>query len=538
MPPSLALTIWLVLLVALLLFDPAKDPHVSVALWVPIAWMFIVASRLPSQWFDGKLGLAAGSLEEGNPLDRTIFSILIVVAMAVLVSRSFRWGEFFSRNLALTAFLLFALMSVLWSDFPFVAFKRWFRDLGSYLVILVVLSDPRPLEAVRTVLRRLGYVLIPLSILLMKYFPAIGMQYWIWTGAPMYVGPTTSKNMLGVVCLVNGLYFFWDTVARWPDRKTRRTKQILAVNVAFLSMTLWVLYLADSATSRVCLAIGCLVILAAHSRFRERHPGFLKFLVPGCFCLYVILAFGFGLNGELASTVGRNSSLTDRTFLWRVLLNMKTNPLIGTGYESFWLGPRLELVWKQFGGGINEAHNGYLEVYLNLGLIGLLLIGGFLIASYRIICRRLRPFCDLASLSMALWAALVFYNMTEASFKIHLMWVTFLLGAMAIPEFGENLARSAALDRGRLAQFSFGHRSFSKVNASISTTKRAEHPKIVRERNSPGCETRQPGASNAEAMPPGDNRRSKQVAQNSLRIDEGKDLKEQSLNHSRNVRRW
>jgi exopolysaccharide production protein ExoQ len=538
MPPILALTIWLVLLVALLLFDPAKDPHVSVALWVPIAWMFIVASRLPSQWFGGQLRLAAGTLEEGNPLDRTIFSILILVAMAILVSRSFRWGKFFSQNLALTTFLLFALMSVLWSDFPFVAFKRWFRDLGSYLVILVVLSDARPLEAVRTVLRRLGYLLIPLSILLMKYFPAIGMQYWIWTGAPMYVGPTTSKNMLGVLCLVSGLYFFWDTVARWPDRKTSRTKQILAVNVAFLSMTLWVLHLSDSATSRVCLALGCLVILAAHSRFRERHPGFFKFLVPGCFCLYVILAFGFGLNGELASTVGRNPSLTDRTFLWRVLLNMKTNPLIGTGYESFWLGPRLELVWKQFGGGINEAHNGYLEVYLNLGLIGLLLIGGFLIASYRIICRRLRPFSDLASLSMALWAALVFYNMTEASFKIHLMWVTFLLGAIAVPEFSENLARSAALDRGRLAQFSFGHRSFSKVNASISATKRAEHPKTVRPRNSPGCGTRQPGASKAEAMPPGGNRRSKQVAQNSSRIDEGKDLKEESLNHSRNVRRW
>lgn len=535
MPPTLALVVWLVLLVALLFFDPAKDPHVSVALWVPVIWMFIVASRLPSQWFTGRLGLAAGSLEEGNPLDRTIFSILILISIAILVSRSFRWGKFFSQNLALTAFLLFALMSVLWSDFPFVAFKRWFRDLGSYLVILVILSDPRPLEAVRTVLRRLGYLLIPLSILLMKYFPAIGMQYWIWTGSPMYVGPTTSKNMLGVLCLVSGLYFFWDTVARWPDRKTRRTKQILIVNAAFLSMTLWVLHLSDSATSRVCLAIGCLVILAAHSKFRERHPGLLKFLVPGCFCLYVILAFGFGLNGELASTVGRDPSLTDRTFLWRVLLNMKTNPLIGTGYESFWLGPRLELVWKQFGGGINEAHNGYLEIYLNLGLIGLLLMGGFLIASYRIICRRLRPFSDLASLSMALWAALVFYNMTEASFKIHLMWVTFLIGAVAIPEFSDNLARSSALDRARPGRFSFAHRGSSTVNASISVTK---HTEIVRQRNSRGGETRQPGASNAEAMPPGDNRGPKQGTLNSLRTDEGKDLKEESVNHSRNVRRW
>jgi O-antigen ligase len=343
--------------------------------------------------------------------------------------------------------------------------------------------------------------------------------------------------MLGVLCLVSGLYFFWDTVTRWPDRKTRRTKQILIVNVAFLSMTLWVLHLADSATSRVCLALGCLVILAAHSRFRERHPGLLKFLVPASFCLYVILAFGFGLNGELASTVGRDPSLTDRTFLWRVLLNMKTNPLIGTGYESFWLGPRLESVWKQFGGGINEAHNGYLEIYLNLGLIGLFLIGGFLIASYRIICRRLRPFSDLASLSMALWAALVFYNMTEASFKIHLMWVTFLLGAIAIPEFGENPVRSAALDRAQPGRLSFADRGSSIINASLSATKDAEHPRIVRQRNPPGFETRQSGMSNAGAKHPEDNRHPEQGTLNSLRIDEGKDLKKESLNHSRNIRR-
>ena len=66
---------------------------------------------------------------------------------------------------------------------------------------------------------------------------------------------------------------------------------------------------------------------------------------------------------------------------------MHTNPLVGTGYESFWLGPRLKDVWAQTGAGINEAHNGYLEVYLNQGLIGLVLLGGFLIASYRTICR-------------------------------------------------------------------------------------------------------------------------------------------------------
>jgi len=132
-----------------------------------------------------------------------------LLAIGILILRSFNWGDFVARNVALVAFVSFALVSVLWSDFPLVSFKRWFRDLGNYIVILVVLSDPRPLEAVHTLLRRLCYLLIPLSILLIKYYSYLGRAYSEWTGAAEYIGAMTSKNMLGVVCLISGIFFFW-----------------------------------------------------------------------------------------------------------------------------------------------------------------------------------------------------------------------------------------------------------------------------------------------------------------------------------------
>ncbi len=446
MTPSLALFLWLILLLGLLRFDPTKDSKTSLALWVPLIWMFIVGSRLPSQWLGGQVGSASQAFEEGNPLDRSIFTLLILLAIGILISRSFKWGDFLVRNFVLMAFLFFALMSVLWSDFPFVSFKRWFRDFGNYLVILVVLSDRRPLEAVRTLLRRLCYLLIPLSILVIRYYPQIGKQYELWSGTSMFVGATTSKNMLGVVCLVSGIFFFWDTVTRWSDRKERRTKRIIAVNVALMAMTLWLLNLANSATSRVCLVTGCLIIVAAHSRAVKRHPAFLKVLIPACFFVYLILAYGFDINAKLAGAVGRDPTLTDRTILWKILLSMHTNPLVGTGYESFWLGPRLALVWQRFTPGINEAHNGYLAVYLNLGLIGLFLLGGFLIASYRTICGRLKSLSGLAfaSLSLALWTVLLFYNVTEAAFGGGLVWLTFLPGAIAVRERAEDGVHNVA----------------------------------------------------------------------------------------------
>ena len=447
MPPFIALIVWLVCLLLLLYFDPAKSPDVSAALWVPVIWLFFLGSRLPSQWLGGQVGLAAQALEEGNPFDRTISSALILLAIGILLSRSFNWHGFFRRNLALMSLLFFALISVCWSDFPFVSLKRWLRDLGNYLVILVVLSDAHPLEAVRTVLRRLFFLLIPLSVVLIKYYPELGKSWDSWTGIAQYSGVTTGKNMLGVLCLVSGLFFFWDTVTRWCDRKERQTRRIILVNLAFIAMTLWLLEMSNSATSRICLVIGCLVIAAAHSKSVQRRPALLTALIPIGICGYLVLAFGFGvdINALVAAAVGRDPTLTDRTKIWSFLLSMKTSPLVGTGYESFWLGPRLQWFWQNADlGHINEAHNGYLEVYLNLGIIGLSLLGCFLIASYRTICRELESFSSLASLSLAMWTVLLFYSVTEAGFRSGLMWLTFLAGAVVVPQRADNRVHSSA----------------------------------------------------------------------------------------------
>ncbi len=445
MPPSLVLVVWIILLTAVLCFDPAKAPRTSPALWVPVISMFIAGTRNPAQWFSGKVDLTAAAFQEGNSLDRIISSSLILLAIGILASRSFNWSAFFARNMALVAFLLFALFSVVWSDFPFIAFKRWFRDMGIYLTVLVVLSDPRPLEAVRTVLRRLGYLMVPLSIVLIKYFSELGRHYSMWTGETEYVGATTSKNMLGLLCLISGLFFFWDTATRWADRKQRRTKRILLLNVAFIGMTVWLMQLAQSTTSDVCLLLGCLVIAAAHSKIFKRHPTVLKVLIPTLFCLYLLADFGLNLNSSMAQAVGKDPTLTDRTKIWAFVLGMHTNPLVGTGYQSFWLGSRLQYFWDYSGlGRINEAHNGYLEVYLEMGLIGVFLLVVFLIAAYKGICRRLTSSSELAILGSATWITLVFYNMSEAAFEGGLLWMLLLFGALVVPVRAKGRVRSVA----------------------------------------------------------------------------------------------
>jgi exopolysaccharide production protein ExoQ len=58
------------------------------------------------------------------------------------------------------------------SDFPLISVRHYIRDHGSYLVILVMLTEDDP--AVEMLIRRVCYFLIPLSIVLIKYYPQYG----------------------------------------------------------------------------------------------------------------------------------------------------------------------------------------------------------------------------------------------------------------------------------------------------------------------------------------------------------------------------
>ena len=56
MSPSLALLLWVVLLLGLFWFDPAREPKTSAALWVPVIWLFFLGSRSPAMWLGFSYG--------------------------------------------------------------------------------------------------------------------------------------------------------------------------------------------------------------------------------------------------------------------------------------------------------------------------------------------------------------------------------------------------------------------------------------------------------------------------------------------------
>jgi O-antigen ligase len=92
------------------------------------------------------------------------------------------------------------------------------------------------------------------------------------------------------------------------------------------------------------------------------------------------------------------------------------------------------MMWEKFPFRPNQAHNGYLETYVNLGLIGVFLLVGLLGATYRKARRSLLEDFEWGRFRLGYLCAAIVYNWTEAGFKtVSLVFFLFYIIAIDIP---------------------------------------------------------------------------------------------------------
>jgi exopolysaccharide production protein ExoQ len=424
-----------------------QKPQASAALWIAMTWFLIACSRSLGRWLNlaqGDMGSISDQMLEGSPVDRAVFTGLLFLGLAVLLKRREQVVRILRRSWPILLFFTYCLVSLMWSDYPGVAFKRWNKAIGDWVMILIVLTDPRPVNALKRLLAGTAYTLIPLSILYIKYYPDLGRAYGRWTGSTMYIGVTTDKNTLGAICLLFGLASVWRVLELFNDEHqgAHRNRKLLAQG-AILAMVLWLFSIIDSMTSLSCFLLTTGLLFATRFRAFTRNRLIVHFVVSAMILITASIAF-LGLSPGALRAMGRNATLTERTDIWAEVLKLVPNRWVGAGYESFWLGPRLDAMvadvtkwWVP-----NQSHNGYLEIYANLGWIGVACLAVVMLWGYQKIIRAWRQNRWASDLMLAYFVAGVIFNFTEAAFfrMMTPVWM-FLLLAITFQQATRNNSR-------------------------------------------------------------------------------------------------
>ena len=436
--------------------DVKERASVSSAVWIVLAWAVIYGSRPVTSWFSEA---DPGSYDEGNPVEALVYLCLIVAGVMVLRRRNIRWPAVVKDNGWLFLFYLFWLMSVLWSDYPVITLKRLVKDLGNVVMVLVLLTGREPGEAVRAVFVRFAYVCIPLSIVLMRYFPELGRAFAGYDrSAQMYVGVTTHKNTLGALALVAALFVLWDLLelrGKWRGR--RMAEKITRVARGLVLLMCWyLLLLVDSATSLVCAVFGSLLLVGVRVPSVRRYPGRMEACGCGAALVLWLLDSEFNVKEAFVQSLGRDTTLTTRIDVWPILIAHQDNPLGGAGFNTFWAGRRLVELGERVGG-IIQAHNGYLETYLNGGWVGIGLLVILLVAAYRRIRRQFGIGSPEGSIRFVFVLLAIIYNVSEASFnKLSVLW---FVTVFAIMEYRARPgSRPAVPDKGQSRSVVGAHR--------------------------------------------------------------------------------
>jgi O-antigen ligase len=416
------LAIWL------LRWESRRREETSAALWIPTIWIAIALSRPLSLW----LGFGGNSdALQGSPLDRLFHLFCIVAAFIVLHRRGLRWSAVIIGNWPIFLFYAFFLVSVVWADSPFVSFKRWFKDFGLVALALVILTEKNQIQAIRLVFVRCAYLWLPLSVILIRWFPSMGRIYSS-SGGVQLTGVTTQKNSLGITAMICGIIFLWD----WLERRKRRDRRHSVVQrqdrlegvVLFggMAAAIYLLHLSQSKTSLICFLIATVIITASYvSTFEARIGRFGVYVLVAGFGIY-LLDMSFGVTDLLLGSIGRDSSFTGRTKVWEAILSLETNPLIGTGFYSFWSDDYFQSQLPAFVA--HSTHNGYLETYVDGGWIGIAVLSVMLVSIWIRINRDLKSGSHYAVVRLACYIAIIIGCFSESHFgRLGPLWFLFIL---------------------------------------------------------------------------------------------------------------
>jgi O-antigen ligase len=454
MPPDLALLLGAIFIYYAFRVDRQRHGPISRALIWPTIWYLVTSSHPFGYWMElWNIPIPGGTGDptEGSVIDRFFYGVLTAIGLWILSRRDFSWRETFRNNPWLTALLVYMAASILWSHYPYVSLKRYVKVFGSIVMACVILTEPDPLAAFSTVIRRCLYVHLPMSIICVKYFRDIGVSFGNWGSTSQeWVGIATSKNVLGQVAMVGVLFFFWEVRRNWKSYGWKN------IDLLFLLMAVNLLKGSEQSVSMTSISVTLFALLVfIRLQSLRSHPmlvgPFVKkvfYITVGLICMVlihsVVMFPPHSIFGRLISLLGRDITLTGRTDIWRdVYAAASGDPMFGVGFGGFWIGRLENIPWNaHMTWVLGQGHSGYVDTYLQLGYVGALLLAAVLVTSmYRLVDSVSENF-DFACLKITLFLTIIFVDMTESVYLRgdHHLWLILMIVLWRVPKSDEEPA--------------------------------------------------------------------------------------------------
>jgi exopolysaccharide production protein ExoQ len=266
-----------------------------------------------------------------------------------------------SKMKTLTFLALLTICSAAWSQNPMRStYNGMFYLLGTLFAYYMVLRfEPEQLMDIVTMA---GVLICSLGLVMVLFFPQFGIAHegryaYVWKG--IFMDRTSAAKCL-VFLLSPAIVFGY--------------RRLNLLRMVYILMVISLIVMAHSATAVVVLSvyIAFMAMLYVSHRLEWR----TTLVLAGFLCVAVVLLalLVIPFASDIAALLGRDLTLTGRTEIWSaVLQSIGKRPLLGYGYYAYWLGLTgesanaiLRTHWV-FG----YAHNGMLEILLQLGFVGL-----------------------------------------------------------------------------------------------------------------------------------------------------------------------
>jgi exopolysaccharide production protein ExoQ len=375
---------------------------------------------------------AVATSSAGGVLTDRLSKLLMFAACVVLAMRRHRTVLRLSMQMKLvTSFPILALLLSPLSQLPTRTISSGALLLGGILLLYHVMSR-YPLDQVLELLLVLGTATMVSSIVFALALPQYGLDQ-MGGHSSAWKGVFSAKNYLGNMAL----FFLTATVsyrARTPFFRAVRLSQII------FCLTAIAFSRAATAYMLTVVYVGYLLTLKSLQNFRKKDYFVVSFLLLMAFfsLAFVMVAWP----DFLFALLGKDVTLTGRTGIWSAVLDsIGKRPLLGYGYQAFWLGLQgesyrviLAVSWV-----LAQAQNGFLDVTLEMGLTGLaivLMVFGFAFRDGVVCLFQSRDQTQLRAVEwyLAIVVLTLFYNLDE-SFLFdpkHLGSMMFLLACVGL----------------------------------------------------------------------------------------------------------